>query len=126
MASETHGTHWLDREDFDAVTVVRLRTLKILDEATTKDVFDPIYALSVMGRNHLVLNLGVVEYMTSMTLGKLIMLNRRVQAANGRLALCGLTPTVSEILEATRIISLFNVYASEAEALASFGSEVLS
>ena len=126
MTSETHGTHWLDREDFGNITVVRLKTLKILDEATTKDVFDPIYALSPMGRNHLVLNLAVVEYMTSMTLGKLIMLNHLVQAANGRLALCALSPTVNEVLESTRLISLFNVYATEADALASFGTEMVA
>ena len=124
--SETHGSHWLEREDFGGVTVVRLKILQILDDAATKDVFDPIYTLSSIGRNQLVLNFGVVEYLASMTLGKLVMLNRKVQAANGRLALCGLTPNVDSILETTRLKSLFNVYATEAEALKSFESEMLA
>ena len=103
---------------------MRLKTLKILDDAATKDMFDPIYTLSTIGRNNLVLNLAVVEYVTSMTLGKLVMLNRRVQAANGRLTLCHLTPTINEILEFTRLKSLFNVYATEAEALRSFATDM--
>jgi anti-anti-sigma factor len=61
-----------------------------------------------------------------MTLGKLVMLNRKVQAANGRLTLCGLTPNVDSILETTRLKSLFNVYATEEEALKSFESEMLA
>ena len=124
--SETHGSHWLEREDFGGVTVVRLKKLQILDDAATKDVFDPIYTLSSIGRNQLVLNLGVVEYLASLTLGKLVMLNRKVQAASGRLALCQLTPTVNSILESTRLKSLFSVYATEAEALKSFESEMLA
>ena len=124
--SETHGSHWLEREDFGGVTVVRLKILQILDDAATKDVFDPIYTLSSIGRNQLVLNLGVVEYLASLTLGKLVMLNRKVQAASGRLALCQLTPTVNSILESTRLKSLFSVYATEAEALKSFESEMLA
>ena len=36
--SETHGSHWLEREDFGGVTVVRLKILQILDDAATKDV----------------------------------------------------------------------------------------
>jgi anti-sigma B factor antagonist len=122
--SETHGSHWLERQDLGNVTVVRLKALKILDDATVKDVFDPIYTLSSMGRNHLVLNLAVVDYFTSMGLGKLIMLNRKAQAANGRLVLCGLTPTVNDILEATRVKSLFNVYTTEEEALRSFAADL--
>lgn len=114
-----HGTtHWLEREDFDEVTVVRLKTPRILDDDMTRAIFDPIYSLvSDMGRNNLVLNLAAVEYLPSTALGKLVMLNRKVQAGNGRLALCQLSPTVAEILESTHLNELFNIYATEQEAL---------
>ena len=118
--SSTHGSHWLEREDFDNVTVVRLKTPKILDEETIRDVFDPIYTLVSIGRNRLVLNLVVVEYLPSMALGKLVMLNRKVQVGDGRLALCHLTPAVTEVLECTHLSSLLNLYATEQEALQSF------
>ena len=114
-----HGTtHWLEREDFGDVTVVRLKTPKALDDDIIRAVFDPIYSLVTdMGRHRLVLNLAAVEYLPSMALGKLVMLNRKVQAAKGRLALCQLSPTVLEILESTHLSELFNVYATEQEAL---------
>jgi anti-anti-sigma factor len=118
--SEKHGSHWLEREDFGPVTMVRLKTPKVLDEDTCRAVFEPIYTLCTLGRNRLVLNLAAVEYLPSMALGKLVMLNRKVQAGNGRLALCMLTPSVQETLETTHLDQLFSTYATEEEALQSF------
>jgi anti-anti-sigma factor len=118
MPSKHGTTHWLEREDFGEVTVVRLKTPKGLDDDIIRTVFDPIYSLvSDMGRTNLVLNLAAVEYLPSMALGKLVMLNRKVQSGNGRLALCQLSPTVAEILESTHLNELFNIYATEPEAL---------
>ena len=93
MPNKTGTTHWLEREDFGEVTVVRLKPPKALDEDTIRAIFDPIYSLaSDMGRNNLVLNLAAVDHLPSMALGKLVMLNRKVQAANGR---PGALPTLS-------------------------------
>ena len=124
--SETYRSNRRGRQDFGKVTVLRLKIQEILDDAIINAMFDPINMLSVIGRNQLVLNLGAVDCVTSMTLANLIELNRKVEAANGRLTLCELTPTVDEILESTRLKALFNVYATEAEALKSFGSEMLA
>ena len=118
--SSKHGSHWLEREDQGKVTVVRFKTPKILDEETAREVFDPIYTIVGIGRNELVLNLAAVEYLPSMALGKLVMLNRKVEAANGRLALCHLTPAVQEVLEATHLNTLFNIFATEQAALQYF------
>jgi anti-anti-sigma factor len=118
MPSKHGTTHWLEREDFGEVTVVRLKPPKALDEDTIRAVFDPIYSLvSDMGRNNLVLNLAAVDHLPSMALAKLVMLNRKVQAGNGRLALCQLSPTVKEILESTHLSDFFNFFAMEQEAL---------
>jgi anti-sigma B factor antagonist len=117
---EKHGSHWLEREDFGPVTVVRLKTPKVLDEDTVRQVFDPIYTLTTVGRTQLVLNLTAVEYLPSMALGKLVMLSRKVQLGKGRLALCQLSPVAKETLETTRLSDLFDVFASEKEALQSF------
>ena len=124
--SETYRSNRRGRQDFGKVTVLRLKIQEILDDAIINAMFDPINMLSVIGRNQLALNLGAVDCVTSMTLANLIELNRKVEAANGRLTLCELTPIVDEILESTRLKALFNVYATEAEALKSFGSEMLA
>jgi anti-sigma B factor antagonist len=43
----------------------------------------------------------------------------------GRLKFAGLTPRVRRILEITKLLTVFETYDSEAEALASFGSGVV-
>jgi anti-sigma B factor antagonist len=119
--SGKHGSHWLEREDFGAVTVARLKAAKRLDDDTSRAVFDPIYSLVAdVGRSRLVLNLAGVEWLSSMALGKLVMLRRKAQAGNGRLALCHLSPTVENTLETTHLKDLFTIYATEQEALRSF------
>jgi anti-sigma B factor antagonist len=114
------NSHWLEREDFDTVTVVRLKTPKVVDDDTMRAVFEPIYTLCDIGRTRLVLNLAPVEYLPSMGLGKLVMLNRKVQAGNGQLALCNLSQTLKDLLDSTHVSQLFNLYATEQEALQSF------
>lgn len=119
--ADRHATHWLEREDRGDVTIVRFRAKKLMDDDDTRAVFDQIYSLvEDMGRKNLLLDLAVLEYISSLGLGKLVMLNRKVQAAEGWLALCRLTPTASEILEVTHLINLFFIYMSEEEALQAF------
>jgi anti-sigma B factor antagonist len=121
MTGAKATSRWLEREDRGEVTVVRLRAAKVLNEETTRAVFDPVYSLAGgMGRNRLVLNLAPAQYLPSLALGKLVLLNRKVQAAGGRLALCQLSPAVAETLEATHLADLFDVYATEDDALRSF------
>jgi anti-sigma B factor antagonist len=116
-----HSTHWLEREDIGAITVVRLKTPPLLDEDIIREVFDLMFKLITdVGRNQMVVNLGAADSLPSMGLGKLVMLNRKIQAANGRLVLCHLAPSVQESLERTRLIELFTVRATEAEALQAF------
>jgi anti-sigma B factor antagonist len=123
MPSTTHGSHWLEREDFGDVTVVRLLLPKVQDD-DAQVLFKQIYTLvDGMGRAHLVLNLRAVQFLTSMSLGKLVMLNRKTQAANGRLALCQLSPSVNDIMEVTRMTQLFDVFATEQDAVQSFAPE---
>jgi anti-anti-sigma factor len=119
--SSTHGTHWLEREDFGKVTVVRLKTPPILNETLTQVVFDPIHSLVTgMGRNQLVVNLAAAEFLPSMALGQLVLLNRMVQIGDGRLALCHLSPGVAEALASTHLDEVLTVYAAEQEAVQSF------
>jgi anti-sigma B factor antagonist len=119
----THGGHWLERDDRGDVTVVRLKLLRLGDD-DAQAVFKQVYSLvDDMGRSKLVLSLGPVEYLPSMALGKLVMLNRKAQAAGGRLALCQLTAGAREILDATHLSQLFHLYGTEQEAVQSFAPQ---
>jgi anti-anti-sigma factor len=118
----THGHYWLERDDTEDVTVVRVKPPQLWDDETTQEIFHHIYSLvDDFKRIKLILDLAAVGHMASMALGKLIMLNRKVQAAGGRLALCGLTPVVAQVLEITHLNELFSIYPTRQEALHSFG-----
>jgi anti-anti-sigma factor len=118
--SGTHGTHWLERDDVGNVTIVRFKTPQMLDEDIIRTVFEPINTIVAMGRTQLVLNLAAVKMLPSMALGKLVMLNRKVEAGHGRLALCQLSEDVAVVLETTHLNTLFNIHASEQDALQYF------
>jgi anti-anti-sigma factor len=92
---------------------------------TVRAVFHPIPSLVVdVGRRNLVLNLATVEYLASLALGKLVMLNRKAQAAHGRLALCRLSPAVAQSLDSSASLTeLFRVYGDEQEAVRSFACQ---
>ena len=59
--------------------------------------------------NVLVLSTPTVESVSSVGLGKLIGLHKRVRAAGGLLTLCNVTPFVHEVLEVTRLTTLLDV-----------------
>jgi anti-anti-sigma factor len=112
---------WLESEEIGGVTVVRflMRTLRA-EEAITA-VFNQLDRLVVDGGcRKLVVNFGNVDIFASYAVGRLISLNRKVEAAGGRLALCSLTPVVTEIIDIMQLRRLLRIYATEQEALQSF------
>src|SRR5437762_3217775 len=120
MPGAVHGGHFLEREDIGDVSVVRLKLPRVRDD-DAQEFFKQIYSLvDDMHRRNMVLSLGPVEYLPSMALGKLVMLNRKAQAAQGRLALCQLSPGVAEILEVTHLNEIFAISPTEEAALRSF------
>ena len=118
--SPTAERHWLESEEAGDVTVVRFLAPRIADEQEILDIFAALSRLVEGGVRKLVLNLGDVEYLASYGVGKLAGLDRRVLAAGGRLALCRLTPVVSEIIDIMQLRRKFLIYGTEQEALQSF------
>jgi anti-sigma B factor antagonist len=111
----------LEVEDLGDVTVVKFTDKKILDEPNIQIIGDQLFSLvDDMSRRRIVLNFGNVEYLSSAALGKLIALNKKVNSAGGRLALCSIAPPIYEIFELTATKRLFNIYEDEQEALQSF------
>jgi anti-anti-sigma factor len=66
---------------------------------------------------YLVVSLADVEQAGTALVGRLVMLHKRVEAAGGRLALCRLPEALRGLLEQTRLMSFFHVYATEDEAV---------
>jgi len=70
--------------------------------------------------NRIVLNLGEVNYIDSGGLGTLVALRTSAQNAGGTIKLTSLTKHVSDLLQITKLLTVFDVYNSEAEAVESF------
>jgi anti-sigma B factor antagonist len=68
----------------------------------------------------IVLNLGAVDYIDSGGLSTLVALRTSAQNAGGAIKLTSLTKRVSDLLQMTKLLTIFDVYNSEAEALESF------
>jgi anti-sigma B factor antagonist len=70
--------------------------------------------------NRIVLNLGEVSYIDSGGLGTLVALRTSAQNAGGTIKLTNLTKRVDDLLQVTKLLTVFDVYNSEAEAVESF------
>ena len=75
---------------------------------------------AVSENNRIVLNLGDVNYIDSGGLGILVELSTSAQKAGGTIKLTSLTKRVSDLLQITKLLTVFDVYNSEAEAVESF------
>src|SRR5437667_9693356 len=72
------------------------------------------------GSKRIVLNLGEISYIDSGGLGTLVALHTTAHNAGGTIKLANLTERVGDLLQVTKLLTVFDVYNSEAEALDSF------
>lgn len=75
---------------------------------------------AISQNNRIVLNLGEVSYIDSGGLGTLVALRTTAQNAGGTIKLTNLTKRVGDLLQVTKLLTVFDVYNSEAEAIDSF------
>jgi anti-sigma B factor antagonist len=75
---------------------------------------------AIAENNRIVLNLGEVTYIDSGGLGTLVALHTTAQNAGGAIKLANLTKRVDDLLQVTKLLTVFDVYDSEAEAVDSF------
>ena len=68
----------------------------------------------------ILLNLGEVDYIDSAGLSTLVALRTTALNAGGAMKLTNLTKRVSDLLQITKLLTVFDVYNSEAEAVESF------
>ncbi|HXD32021.1 MAG TPA: STAS domain-containing protein [Pyrinomonadaceae bacterium] len=73
------------------------------------------------GKNKILLNLAGVKYMDSTGIGELIANYTTVSRGGGHLKLLNLTDKIQDLLVITKLLTVFDVYESESDALNSFG-----
>jgi anti-sigma B factor antagonist len=101
------------------VTVLDLKGKLLMgetDEALRKKVKD----LADGGKSKILLNLSDVPYMDSAGLGGLVSCFTTVNNKNGKLKLLGLTTRLKDLLSITKLLTVFETFESEEEAIRSF------
>lgn len=103
------------------VRVVEFTNNKILDEANIKEIGDGLNSL-VDERTHpkLLLDFATVDHLSSVALGMLINVNKRVKERNGQLRLANIKPQILEVFVITKLNKLFRITPTRAEGLSSF------
>ena len=103
----------------EGVSVLDLSGKIVLGEGD-RQVKERIKDLLADGQRRILLNLGDVNYLDSAGLGALISSYTTVKRESGQLKLMNLTKRIQDLLAITKLITVFETYDNEKEALASF------
>jgi anti-sigma B factor antagonist len=114
----------ISQSEVDGVPVIQFVDRRLFDEPTVREVSDQLFAyLPREGKPiALIVDLANVEMVSSAMLGKLILLQRRIDSSGGRLCLCGLRPALQDVLRTTNLERLFRVARDRREARELFGA----
>ena len=111
----------LDVTEVGDVTVVRFRDHKIVEDVNIQELGQEMFRLmEADGRDRLLLDFALVDFLSSAALGKLITLDRKMKAHGGKLKLSNIRPEIYEVFAITKLNRLFDIRKDEADALAAF------
>jgi anti-sigma B factor antagonist len=102
------------------VSVVALKGRIVLGEGSSA-LREQIKSLVGDGKKKIVLNMENVTYIDSAGLGTLVAAHISAKKQGAALFLSDLGNKFHEVLQITRLLTVFNVYATEAEAISNFG-----
>ncbi len=83
---------------------------------------DKVNSLVLQGRRKIVLNLAEVPYIDSAGLGEIVRTYTTISRQGGQLKLLSLTKRITDLLSITKLLTVFDTYDSEADAVQSFSS----
>ena len=104
----------------DSVSVVDLSGRITLGEGCSQ-LRELIRDLLAKGHKKILLNLGEVTYIDSSGIGELVSGFTAVSNQGGQLKLLNLTKKVQDLLQITKLLTVFDVHDDETKAIASFG-----
>ena len=108
-----------DRE-VSGVTVVDLDGRIVLGEESNS-FRERVKGLLASNHKKVVLNMSNVTYIDSAGLGTLVATFHGARSQGGTLKLCNLGAKFKEVLQVTKLMTVFDVYDNEAAAVQSFG-----
>jgi anti-sigma B factor antagonist len=105
------------------VKFVRIVASSILREGEVEAFGQGLLALAETPGQRVVLSFLGVQHLTSLVLGKLIHVHKRLAESGGELRLADIDPHIFEVFAITHLDRLFRIYEREDEAIASFAGE---
>jgi anti-sigma B factor antagonist len=109
----------IDERVVDGVTILDLKGKMTLGEGDEL-LRDRINALLQQEKKQLLLNLANVPYIDSAGLGEIVRTYTTVSRQGGKLKLLNLTKRIQDLLAITKLLTVFDTYDSEAEAIQSY------
>ena len=101
------------------VTVIDAKGRITLGEGSS-DFRDTIKDLVAKGQKNVLVNLAQITYIDSSGIGEMVSGYTTVANAGGKLKLLSLTKRIQDLLQITKLYTVFEVYDDEAAGLASF------
>jgi anti-sigma B factor antagonist len=105
----------------DAITILDLRGKLTIGEGAEM-LKDKSESLVFQGRNRVIVNLAAVPYIDSGGLGQLVACYTTLAKAGGRLKLLNVNAKNHDLLSITKLVSVFDTFDTEREAIESYSA----
>lgn len=110
MSNAPQKMQWIELTVDGEIATVTMSADATASIGVIRELGNELYALvEQSGHTKIVLDCSKVAHMPSSALNKVMVLHKKVSAANGQLVLCGLTPAVSEVFEITKLHKMLNI-----------------
>jgi anti-sigma B factor antagonist len=115
---------YINERRVEDVTILDLKGRERI-RGTTLALYESICCLAREGKIQVLLDLAWVKHIDSGGLGELVASHVMLDEKGGALKLMHMTESVQKLLTTTKLLTVFDVYDDEPEAVASFVGETL-
>ena len=110
----------IDEKMSGEVTVIRITGDITLNQGGDILLKDKVQSLLQQGHTNLLVDLSGVSYVDSAGLGQLVQIHATTKSKGGALRLANVTKRLKDLLVVTKLVTVFDSYDSEADAVGSF------
>jgi anti-sigma B factor antagonist len=111
----------LEERVVGGVAIVKVTGDITLNAGTDVRLRDKVQSMIQQGHKQLIIDLGGVSYVDSAGLGQLVQIHTTTTNFGGKLKLLNVTKRLNDLLVVTKLVTVFDTFENEAEAVASFG-----
>ena len=112
----------LEQRIVGQVAVVKITGDITLNKGGDVLLKDKVQSLLQQGQKNIILDMSGVSYVDSAGLGEMVQAYATTKNRGGALKLVSVTKRLKDLLVVTKLLTVFDTYDAEAEALASFGA----